>query len=231
LIGITQELDLSTQTNTGEAWDCSLRFKIVQLGDRNSYIHVKNHFSLVNGVCPGPTFNGTYCAAPENTSFGYSVTIPAGTTPMPTNCLDGRTIMNGSYCNESYAAACPPEPYFAPNGKLADGVNPDYSYPWDSAEGLYNSNYPNRPAILRALRRFLPESDWDINVSRGCVVQKTGVAGCYPAQTNGQTIVSYDEYYFGGTEVNNNVPVPRYAGCGVANQPPCAAYMTLCIRH
>lgn len=210
-----EEQDLETGTPTpGVGWDCSIRFKIVRPADRYAPMYRANHFTMINGACPGRRATGEYCASPLNNAFG----LPAGTFANNT-CPSNRPKMNGSFCVENYYATCPHEPYYP---------EPDPNAPVNNTDGVYHPNYPQRPAILHALRRVLPADQWDINVSRGCVVPKTNVDdnSCYGS---GNQKPVYDELFFPGLEANPSIG--QYAGCGVAGQLPCAAYVTLCVRR
>lgn len=106
-------------------------------------------------------------------------------------------------------ATCPAEPYSPP--------------PESPDDGLFHPSHRDRPGILHALRRFLPADQWDINVSRHCIVPKKGGSACYGSGT-----VVYDEVFFPGTAADPAKGM--YPGCGVDGQFPCAAYLTMCIR-
>jgi hypothetical protein len=98
--------------------------------------------------------------------------------------------------------------------------------PVESYADLYDPNHPERPAILHALRRLLPASQWDINVTRGCVVPHQADA-CYQQVSSSAPIV-YDEYFFPTTNFNTL----QFSGCGYGTgQFQCANYLTMCIRH
>lgn len=98
--------------------------------------------------------------------------------------------------------------------------------PVESYADLYDPNHPERPAILNALRRFLPASQWDINVTRGCIVPHQADA-CYQQVSSAAPII-YDEYFFPTTNLN----ALQFSGCGYGTgQFQCANYLTMCIRH
>ncbi len=212
LTGI-EEYDLATGNRTsGVAWDCSYRFKIVMPADRYSPIYKQNNFALINGQCPSGVVStpGDYCESNVNPAFGLPPAAFGGQCPS-----NRRLVQNTIRCPEQYYAACPHEPYTA---DLAD------ERPILRNDGLYHPNYPNRPAILHLMRRFLPADKWDINVSRGCVVPKVDDNSCYATSR-----VIYDEMFFSGLEANEMAHI--YSGCGVTGQYPCAAYITMCIRR
>lgn len=215
LVGLT-EYDLDTRQTTGAGWDCSYRFKIVKSQDRYSTHYRKDNFARIGGACPGPTLTGTYCESPVAPGFGLSNTFfPSA------QCPSNRAFKTGSYCVEKYATVCPAEPYNA---------NSSSATPYDRTDGLYNPNYPERARIFHALRRMLPTSEWDINVSRGCIVAKSDDNACYQNQNS----IVYDEYF--SSLIDANVSMGRHPGCGVdiagvGGTYPCAAYLTLCIRR
>jgi|GEM_PF-3097012 len=98
--------------------------------------------------------------------------------------------------------------------------------PVESYGDLYDPNHPERPAILNALRRFLPASQWDINVTRGCIVPYVADA-CYQ-QVSSTAPIIYDEYFFPTTNLN----ALQFSGCGYGtNQFQCANYLTMCLRQ
>jgi hypothetical protein len=98
--------------------------------------------------------------------------------------------------------------------------------PVESYSQLYDPAHPERPAVLNALRRFLPASQWDINVTRGCIVPYVADA-CYQ-QVSATAPVIYDEYFFPATNYN----ALQFSGCGYGtNQFQCANYLTMCVRH
>lgn len=76
-------------------------------------------------------------------------------------------------------------------------------------------------ALLQAMRRFLPAENWDINVSRRCVVPK--FSGCYK---DSQKII-YDDHFFS----TDNDEVQQYAGCGPDHPGECPHFITLCIKR
>lgn len=209
-----EEYDLATGARTTSAlWDCSYRFKIVMPADRYKPMYRQNNFSLIDGLCPGgnPTALGDYCQSNVNSAFGLPPAAFGG------QCPSNRALVRNVYrCNEQYYAVCPDEPYTANTSDTRPALRND---------GLYHPNYPNRPAILHLMRRFLPADKWDINVSRGCIVPKTEDTSCYSSSSK----VVYDEMFFTGTEANADAGI--YSGCGVSGQYPCAAYVTMCIRR
>jgi hypothetical protein len=212
-----EEYDLATGNRTAEAaWDCSYRFKIVMPADRYKPIYKQNNFALINvngePTCPSGvvTTPGDYCVSNVNSAFGLPPAAFGG------QCPSNRTLVRNTYrCPEQYYAACPHEPYAA---NLSD------PRPILRNDGIYHPSYPNRPAILHLLRRFLPADKWDINVSRGCVVPKMEDNSCYQSST-----IVYDEMFFSGLEANSDARI--FSGCGVSGQFPCAAYLTMCIRR
>ncbi len=208
-----EEYDLKTGYPVqGTAWDCSMRFKIVRPADRFKPMYRANHFSMINGACPTAPVTSPYCASSQNESFGIHPSyFPNGTCPSNRRFISGQV----SHCEEQYYQTCPFEPYTA---DLND------TNPINREDGLYHPSYPARPAVLHALRRFLPANQWDINVSRRCVVPKFDDNACYSA---GAPI--YDEFFFPGLEANPSLGMN--AGCGVAGQMPCAAYLTVCVRR
>lgn len=215
LIGLN-EMDLDTKANTSAGWDCSYRFKIVKSQDRYNTFYRANNFSLINGACPGPSLTGNFCASPINQQFGIANTFFPNS-----QCPSNRPLRTGTYCVEKYATVCPAEPY---------NTNSASATPYDRTDGLYNPNFPQRPQIMHALRRVLPTADWDINVSRRCIVPKNGENSCY---VNAPTIV-YDEFFSSLEDSNANMG--RHPGCGVdiagvGGTFPCAGYLTLCLRR
>jgi len=214
LVGIN-EYDLATATTTGASWDCSYRFKIVRNADRYNSFYRANNFARINGQCPGAVATGTYCASPVDQAFGISnVYFPNSTCPV------NRTFRTGTYCIEQYASVCPPEPYSANTGS---------ANLYERTDGLYNPSYPDRPKILHALRRFLPSNDWDVNVSRRCIVPKSDDNSCYST-----TPIVYDEYF--SSLIDADASMGRYIGCGVdvagvGGTYACASYLTLCLRR
>lgn len=214
LTGIT-EYDAETKSASSAAWDCSYRFKIVRPQDRLNTFYRKDNYTRIGGACPGPSLTGTYCASPVDATFGISNTFfPSA------QCPSNRTLRSGTYCVEKYATICPPEPY---------GANTTSATPYDRTDGLYNTAYPERAKIFHALRRFLPTSEWDVNISRRCIVPKTDDNACYSTSN-----IVYDEYFSSLTDAN--VSMGRNPGCGVdiagvGGTYPCAAYLTLCIRR
>lgn len=207
-----EETDLDTgyaTPNTG--WDCSLRFKIVRAADRGNPVYRANHFGKINGQCPTAAVTSDYCASPIHPEFGiHPFYFPNGVCP-PNRTL----VRNTLHCEEKYSAACPSEPF------AADLAHPNQINRYD---GLHHPNYPERPAILHALRRFLPANQWDINVSRRCVVAKMEDNSCYANPP-----VVYDDYFFPANQADPNMG--QYQGCGVTGQYQCAAYLTLCVRR
>ena len=213
LVGLS-EYDLETKATTGAAWDCSYRFKIVRPQDRYNTHYKTNNFTMINGACPGPVATGTFCASPVNPVFGLSNTFFPNS-----QCPSNRTFSTGNYCVEKYASVCPPEPY---------GANTSSATPYDRTDGLYNPAYPERARIFHALRRMLPASEWDVNISRGCVVPKNDDNACYSSSN-----IVYDDYFSTLTDANSSMG--RHPGCGVdiagvGGTLPCAAYVTLCLR-
>ncbi len=249
LVGIS-EFDMRTGV-AGSSWACSSgadawSFKIVRWADRNNLIYKKDNFTLASGVCPGkntaqidpllPQNNlqaAQFCPSPENPAFGLPLSYFPGATAgsyvcpanrrslVPGQATAGSFAVSGLACAEKYAVACPPEPFFPPDRATTE---PQY---WN--DGL--AGHPDRLALLGALRRFLPESDWDINISRKCIVEKRGNNACYI----GTAPPIYDEYFFATTPtpgrdvVDTSGNYPRYGGCGNGGGQ-CAAYMTLCVR-
>ncbi len=213
---IVEEYDLETGARTNATWDCSYRFKIVRNADRYNTAYRANHFTRPGGLCPGPTRSGTYCAPKLSdgsvvSDFGIDIAYFGGAA-----CPANRTKYTGAYCEERYSQVCPSEPFAA---------NPTDPNPINRTDGVYSANYPLRPAILHALRRMLPAQEWDINVSRGCVVPKFDDNACY---ANGNPIV-YDDYFFAAPY--SNPTMGQYGGCGVNGQLPCPSYLTLCLRR
>jgi hypothetical protein len=210
-LAAVEEYDLATGNRVnGVAWDCSYRFKIVMPSDRYKTAYKANHFQYVNGQCPVQLQTGDFCESPIDARFGIPpAAFPSGQCPS-----NRRLVTNATRCPEQYYAVCPHEPY---SGNTSD------SRPILREDGVYHPNYPLRPAVLAALRRFLPADQWDINVSRGCIVPKVEDNTCYPA-----TKIVYDEMFF--PEAQANPAVGLYSGCGVSGQYPCAAYMTMCVR-
>lgn len=214
LVGLT-EYDSETKQPTSAGWDCSYKFKIVRPQDRMNTHYRADNFSLVGGQCPGPSLTGTYCASPVNSAFGISNSFFPNS-----QCPSNRPFLTGTYCIEKYASVCPPEPY---------NTNSSSGSAYDRTDGLYNPSYPERARIFHALRRMLPTPEWDINVSRRCIVPKSDDNACY-ASSN----IVYDEYFSSLTDANANMG--RHPGCGVdisgvGGTYPCAAYLTLCIRR
>lgn len=216
---LVEEYDLDTGYATqGVSWDCSYRFKIVRPEDRFKPYYRANHFNLMSGVtlgCPTRPVESAYCASSINSIFGIHPSYFGGT------CPSNRTLVASKlHCEEQYAQTCPYEPY------TQDTSDP-HPINWD--DGIYHPSHPERPAILHALRRFLPADQWDVNVSRRCIVPKfSEAAACYS-----QTPV-YDEYFFTASEaatIPGSTAAPQYTGCGVSGQYPCAAYLTLCVRR
>ncbi|MEZ0390954.1 MAG: hypothetical protein ACAH59_01980 [Pseudobdellovibrionaceae bacterium] len=210
-LSVVEENELETgYATSGVSWDCSYKFKIVRPQDRYMPYYRTNHFGLVNGQCPTPAVVTDYCASPIDSRFGIHPSFfPNGVCPSNRNL-----VKNGSHCEERYAEVCPSEPYAA---------RPTFFRQFEREDGVYSANYPNRPAILHALRRFLPANQWDINVSRKCIVPKFDDNACYANPP------VYDEYFFSATQANPNLG--QYTGCGVNGQFQCAAYLTLCIRR
>ena len=209
------ENDLETKALTNAGWDCSYRFKIVRPADRFNTHYRANNFTTIGGACPGPSATGTYCASPVNPMFGISNSL------FPSSqCPSNRAFSNGTYCVEKYATVCPPEPYNA---------NTTSATPYDRTDGLYNAAFPERARIFHALRRMLPTSQWDVNVSRRCIVPKSDDNSCYQS-----TNIVYDEYFSSLTDANSSMG--RHPGCGVdiagvGGTFPCASYLTLCLRR
>jgi hypothetical protein len=201
-----EEYDLETGNRTeGVGWDCSYRFKIVRPADRYKTFYRANHFVLPGGACPTPAQTGDFCESPVDGRFGLPPAAFGGQCPS-----NRKLVQNTTRCPEQYYAVCPHEPYSAILSMRDDGV--------------YHPNFPNRPALLQALRRFLPAEQWDINVSRKCIVPKSDDNACYSTAK-----VVYDETFF--TETFANPDAGLYSGCGVTGQYPCASYLTLCIRR
>lgn len=215
-LAIVEEQDLQTGYNTpGVAWDCSYRFKIVRNADRFKNVYLKNHFTKTSSggqlVCPTATVTSDYCASPIDPAFGiHPSKFPNSLCP-----ANRKLFLNTPHCDENYAFACPPEPYVE---------NPNSPHVIERGDGVYHSGHPVRPAILHALRRFLPANQWDINVSRRCIVPKFDDNTCYQNPP-----IVYDEQFFPGAAANPNIG--QYAGCGVNGQYQCAAYLTLCVRR
>lgn len=209
---VVEEQDLATGYNVpGVAWDCSYRFKIVRNKDRYNPMYRANHFArAAGGACPGPTVTSDYCSSPVDSGFGLDPSKFSGQCP-----ANRPRVYNMPHCEEHYYQTCPQEPFA---GNPADPI------PANRTDGLYHPNYPLRPAILHALRRFLPANQWDINVSRGCIVPKVDDNTCYQNST-----IVYDEMFFTGTAANP--AVGQHQGCGIAGQYyQCASYLTLCLR-
>ncbi len=208
------ETDLETGNSAPVSWDCSIKMKIVRNQDRSKMIYRANHFNLVNGTCPTRPLTGPFCRMRGigDQSYGLPVTAFPGSV-----CPSDRDQFNGSYCNEKYYEACPLEAYSA-----ADQSKNPNAISYD--EGLTHPNHPDRVAILHALRRFLPADQWDINVSRRCIVPKVDDNSCYSSSP-----IVYDEYFFNGLSVNPSLGL--YGGCGVNGQYSCAAYLTMCVRR
>jgi hypothetical protein len=214
LVGIN-ETDLETKAATGASWDCSYRFKIVRPQDRYNTYYRANNFSMISGSCPGPVASGTFCASPVNPSFGLSNTFFPNS-----QCPSNRVFSTGNYCVEKYATICPPEPFNA---------NTSSATAYDRTDGLYNPSFPQRAQIFHALRRILPASEWDVNISRGCIVPKADDNSCYSTSN-----IVYDDYFSSLTDANSSMG--RNPGCGVdiagvGGTLPCAAYLTLCLRR
>ncbi len=207
-----EEYDLENGTRTsGVGWDCSYRFKIVRPSDRYKTYYRANHFVLPNGVCPTPPQTGDFCESPIDGRFGLPPAAFGGQCPS-----NRKLVQNTTRCPEQYYAVCPHEPYTANTTSNIVSMRDD---------GVYHPSYPNRPAILAALRRFLPADQWDINVSRKCIVPKSDDNACYSSNSK----IVYDETFF--TDANAYPDAGLYSGCGVNGQYPCAAYLTLCIRR
>jgi hypothetical protein len=215
-LSTVEEYDLDTGNRTTDAnWDCSYRFKIVRPADRYKTAYRANHFNLIGGACPTPAQTGDFCQSPVDPRFGIPPAAFGG------QCPSTRTLVqNTTRCPEQYAAVCPHEPY---TGNTADPI------PSLRDDGIYHPNHPERPAILQALRRFLPADQWDVNVSRRCIVPKLDDDACYSQSSSSSAPVVYDETFFPDANANPNVGL--YAGCGVNGQYQCAAYLTLCIRR
>jgi hypothetical protein len=211
-LAVIEEYDLESGNRTmGVGWDCSYKFKIVRPADRSNPMYKANHFALQSGSCPTQPVMGDYCASPVDNRFGIAPSFFPGAI-----CPSNRPLVkNTTHCEEQYYQTCPQEPYSADLNHV-NVIERD--------DGVYHPSHPERPAILHALRRFLPAQQWDINVSRKCIVPKYDDNSCYQSQK-----VIYDESFFPGTQAN--LDLGQYAGCGVAGQYPCAAYLTLCIRR
>jgi len=211
-LAIVEEQDLETGYNTpGVSWDCSYKFRIVRNADRYKTMYRRDNFVKPGGNCPTPAVVSDYCASPVDNSFGiHPSRFPNGQCPS-----NRPRVANAAHCEEQYMLTCPPEPY------SEDPGNPRLL---EREDGVYHSRYPQRPAILHALRRFLPANQWDINVSRGCIVPKMDDNGCYQSAP-----IVYDEYFFPGTATNPSLG--QYEGCGVNGQYQCSAYLTLCVRR
>lgn len=120
---------------------------------------------------------------------------------------------------------CPPEPLYG-----------DSSAPtsYERSQGLYQNT--QRPAVLHAMRRFFPPSDFDINVSKGCIVPLREAELCYGGY--GSNVPAYADAFVpppdantaeGGYLVPGNPASPRYhSGCG-GTLIPCAHYTTICL--
>jgi hypothetical protein len=217
------EIDPETGGNVPAGWDCSYRFKIVRRADAfNPVYRGANNFALVGGVCPNggivASAANPVCQLNSRPSFGQA----AASFNLGGNCPAGSNRTRqiaGTYCIERYAYACPAEPYAVPTGANEILQTPPYM----RGDGVYGSADSSRPQIMNALRRFLPADKWDVNVSQRCVVPKNEDGACY-----GSNPVVYDETFFPGAEANPSAGM--FAGCGVAGQYPCAAYLTLCLR-
>jgi hypothetical protein len=216
-----EEMSLAQDTSTGVNWKCDQRFKIVRLVDRNRTMYRRDNFTIFdNDQCPTQRVTNTdYCQSPVDPRFGIRAEI------FPNKrCPSNRTFVEkGHFCEERYHKICPPEPYVA---------NPNHPEPNERDHGLYHPNYPDRPAILHALRRFLPADQWDINVSRRCIVAKNDDNACYAGSGNAPIV--YDEYFFPPEQADSNYG--QFMGCGVAVPgvgflSQCASYMTLCVRN
>jgi hypothetical protein len=217
------EVDPETNANVPAGWDCKYRFKIVRPADAYKTVYRgANNFDLVNGVCPGGGLNAAVEKGCYLNNGNSQFALPASTFNLGGNCPSNRTPRtSGNYCIERYAYACPSEPYAVPTGanEIAQTT------PYRRGDGVYGSaTEPERPQLLNALRRFLPADKWEINVSQRCVVPKNDNNACY-----GNNNIVYDETFFPGNDANATVGM--YAGCGVDGQPPCAAYLTLCVRR
>lgn len=219
---------------------------------------------VFNGTCPSPAYprpgaenvrqdfmEGEYCPSPENPGvFGRPLrefplnggfacpevrrdqlpasSVTTGQPPAGTQLNNRSFHAYGRFCEEQYEYACPPEPMFRP--KMQIPGQPPLS------ENAYLAHSTEKLAIYYALRRFLPESQWDINVSKRCVVERTGQSNvCYSPSNNNRPIV-YDEFYFPASLVDKTrdiaqSDVGRYTGCGPNQAGDCPAFVTLCVRQ
>jgi hypothetical protein len=217
-LSVIEEHDLETgQITPGVNWNRCYKLKIVRPQDRYKPMYRANHFVTNGAQCPTANVNSVYCASPVNNRFGIDLAVfqAKGYAGCPSN----RPLLQGDHCEEQYFATCPPEPYAGNTGS---------PHPILTDEGLYHPNHPERPAILHVLRRFLPANQWDINVSRGCVVPKQDDNACYSATPPEKPIV-YDETFFQGAAAN--LDFGQYTGCGVNSLYQCAAYVTVCVRQ
>lgn len=210
-LAVVEEYDLETGNRTaGVGWDCSYKFKIVKPVDALKYMYKRDHFVRPGGNCPSAPVTSEYCASPVDSNFGIHPSLfPGGRCPSNRPLIASRP-----HCDERYVFTCPPEPY---------AENPNSPNLYEREDGIYHSRHPQRPAILHALRRFLPGNQWDINVSRRCIVPKVDDNACYSSPN-----IVYDEVFFPGAGMAS---LGIYEGCGVNNQYECAAYLTLCVRR
>jgi hypothetical protein len=207
-----EETEMETGYPTqGVTWDCSYRFKIVRNADRYLPSYRANHFGFINGECPTAPVDSEYCASPIDNRFG----INPAYFGLNGQCPPIRPKLRGPHCEEQYNATCPSEPYAA-NLSHTNALNRD--------EGVYHPGHLERPAILHALRRFLPANQWDINISRRCIVPKVDDNSCYQSPP-----IVYDDFFFPAAQADPNMG--QYTGCGVNGQYQCAAYLTLCVRR
>lgn len=201
---------------------------------------------------------GEYCPSPENPNvFGRPLReFPVGNNafacpairqrllPTPTAAQidangqpaegtqlnSGNFHARGRFCLEQYEYACPAEPMYRPT--VAIPGQPPLS------ENAYLTSSPEKLAIYHALRRFLPESQWDINVSKRCIVERAAQSNvCYKdaGPLPSKRPVIYDEFFFTETVVGGRDQVDpiigRHSGCGPNHYGDCPAYMTLCVRQ
>ena len=241
-----------------------MAFKIVKNSERFNKVYRRNNFSWPNrnltgfgqdpnGSCPGEKFLGQYCPSPDNpkvfgrpltefpTSSGTSFLCPANRRLLPAPAAGdtgepdaGRQLATGTmhaygeFCAEQYEYACPAEPMFPPTRFIVGQPPAD--------EGAYLTSSAEKLAIYTALRRFLPETDWDINVSKRCIVEKQAQDNICYISTDRKVI--YDEYFFppsaapGSGRDQANPGIGKYSGCGPFPQfGDCPAFLTLCIRQ
>lgn len=219
------EYDLST-SDPGQSWTCEQPFKIVKAADRFRTIYKANNFQLVPATidnplgCPGLMGpEEDFCPAPvayqtdpsAQALFGKSLqyfrnlgspVCPFNRQLNATQAASPTRSLHGRYCVEDYTLACPLESYAQLTASF-------------QGKGL---------AVYYALRRFLPEDKWDINLSSRCIVPKTDSgSACY-----GDTArVVYDESFFNLADANPNYGM--YQSC-LQQGGECPAYLTLCLK-